>query len=249
MSEEYQTEPVSIGGALSNLDLTTTVAGTCSQCGEPIGDVLKSFSGGIACDPCVAKWEEKRRIDLCREFWKSFCPKLYANTDTQHPDFLRVWPLVKAHDDLKKNLIFCGESGACKTRAMMHRLKLCLLQGRSVGVMWADDLDDAIESRKVSKFREAMLQPSVLGIDDFLTSGSAFESTTKFLKGLIDLRLRDGKTTILTTNLKARDVESDSNKFNNATKADQQRVHAIIRRLRGEFTTVDFTAGIGDGKF
>ena len=99
----------------------------------------------------------------------------------------------------------------------MHRLKLCLLKDKTVGVLWADALDDAMESRKVAAFRDKMLQPSVLGIDDFLTSGSAFESVTKFLKGLIDVRLRDGKTTIITTNLKARDIEGDSSKFGNRT--------------------------------
>jgi hypothetical protein len=249
MSHEYQTEPQHVGSAFSSLDLETMVEGKCNRCQEPLGLVLKAFEGGTACDPCVEKWEQSRRIEACRGFWKDFCPKLYANTDTNHADFQRIWPLVAAYQDPKQNLILCGASGSCKTRAMMHRLKICLLKGRSVGVLWADALDDAIESRKMAKFREAMLEPSVLGIDDFLTSGSAFENVTKFLKGLLDVRLRDGKTTIITTNLNARDIESDSGKFNNRTKADQQRVSAIIRRLRGQFKTIDFDAGVGDAKW
>jgi hypothetical protein len=249
MSEEYQTDPQHVGAAFATLDVDTMVEGHCNRCNAPIGQVVASMKDGICCDPCVEKWEHNRKIEACREFWKTFCPKLYADTDTQHPDFLRIWPLVASHDDPRQNLILCGSTGACKTRAMMHRLKLCLLKGNSVGVLWADALDDAIESRKMSKLREACLEPAVLGIDDFLTSGSAFENVTKFLKGLIDIRLRDGKTTIITTQLKARDVEGDSDKFGNRTKADQERVNAIIRRLRGEFKTVDFDAGLGCGRF
>lgn len=252
MTELPHTAPKSISEALGGLKLdleTTTDNATCRKCGQPVGTVLKVFSESIHCDPCVEAYQKDRDIESIKGFWEKFCPRLYAETDTKHEDFVQVWPMVSRYSDPKQNLIFCGASGKCKTRAMMHRLKLCLLKGHSIDVLWADELDEAIESRKLSNLRKRLSEPSVLGIDDFLTSGSAFEKTTSFLKGLIDTRLREGKGTILTTNLSARDIESDSDKFGNSTKADQQRVQAIIRRLRGEFQTIDFDAGVGSARF
>lgn len=249
--ETETTTPPSFNSALqiAGLDLESVVDANCNQCQTPIGKVLKTFASAVCCKSCVEQYEHDRRISEIKEWWKNFCPKLYAETDVKHEDFARIWPIVKAHTNYKQNLILCGASGKCKSRAMMHRLKLALIKGHSIDVLWADKLDEAIESRKMSKLRDRLVEPSILGIDDFLTSGSALETVTKFLKGIIDIRLRDGKTTILTTNLGARDIETDSQKFNNATKADRERVQALIRRLRGEFKTVDVDAGIGDGRF
>lgn len=241
------TEPTQIGEWIDPALLVETT-NKCSKCGEPVSGIAL-FKDGSGCDKCVEEWETNRRLEVIKPFWEEFCPKAYRETDMKHEDFVPVWSLVKAYGDPKQNLILCGESGTCKTRSMMMRLKQCLFKGHSVGVLWADVLDEAIESRRQSKLREEVTKPSVLGIDDFLTSGSSLESVTKFLKGVIDIRLRNGKTTIITTNLKARDIEQDAGKFANMTKAEHQRVLAIIRRLRGEFVTIDTDAGIGDGRF
>ena len=241
------TTPNRFGEAL-DIDLETTADCNCVKCGEPVGEVLAVFKDAIHCDKCIEEYEEKRRLEEIAPFWKKFCPALYQETDVEHKEFVKVWPLLQQHG-AKQNLILCGESGTCKSRAMMQRLKLCLYKGMSVGVLWPDVLDEAIETRKTSKLREELVAPTVLGIDDFLTSGSSLENVTKFLKGIIDIRLRDGKTTIITTNLKARDIEQDAAKFDNMTKAEHQRVLAIIRRLRGEYKTIDTDAGLGDGRF
>jgi len=247
--------PVSIGVAIGNhgLDLDTEVESNCRICETPIGSVVKAYAHSLCCDKCVEKAEYDRKIESMKKFWNKFCPKLYRDTDLKHEDFSRIWTVVAGYKEYTQNLVFCGASGSCKTRAMMHRLKLAFLNGKSIDVLWADHLDKALDrdyrELNVSKLRDRFETPDIVGIDDFLTSGSSLEGCTKFLKGLIDARLREGKTTILTTNLLARDIEADSEKFGNATKADQQRVQAIIRRIRGEYKTVDFDAGNFDGKF
>lgn len=185
-----------------------------------------------------------------KSYWESFCPKQFLNTDPNHPDFARVWQLVKRYTDPNENLILCGASGLCKTRSALYRMKLLLAKhGTLPAVLWADDLDERLEEKFKNGWKAQYKEAQLLLVDDLFTAGASLERYTKYIKGLLDFRLREGRPTIFTTNLQARDIESDSEKFGNATKADQQRVQAIIRRLRGEFRTIDFDAGIGDGRF
>ena len=252
MSHVCSTEPASIADSmgLSNIDTVTKVPeSNCRLCGKPTGEIFKSFENSICCDDCCEKYDREKRMEHLREYWEGFCPTLYRSTEPDHPDFARVWPLVKNYKDLKQNLILCGSTGLCKTRAAMHRLKFCVLAGHSVQVLWADELGIAVEERKTAKFFREFKSARVLLIDDFLTSGSAYENVTASLKGLLDVRIREGRTTIITTQLHARDISGDSNKFGNETKADKERINAIIRRLRGEFSMIDFDAGLGDGRF
>ena len=249
--------PINTDVLIEQIEAGTTVSCKCSveNCNNQVDGIYPAFKDVVACDECGDKWEYDRKLVALRDFWeggngkKAFCPKLYRETDINHEDFIKVWPAVRQYADPRENLIFCGQSGTCKTRAMMQRLKLCWWKGLTVDVLWAHELDKAIEDRKTSQLRDMLMVPKVLGIDDFLTSGSSLERVTNFLKGIIDARLIDRKTTLITTNLTARDITSDAEKFGNATKADQQRVSAIIRRLRGEFKMVDFDAGRGDGRF
>jgi len=113
------------------IDIDKQIEVDCVKCGEPAGSVAQGFQHSIHCQKCVDKYEHDRRIEDTKAWWTKFCPALYRETDLNHPDFKRIYPMVKRYDDYRQNLIFCGSSGTCKTRAMMHRMKLALIAGRS----------------------------------------------------------------------------------------------------------------------
>lgn len=222
----------------------------CEGCETIVKGVLPSFDGLVACDPCVEKFKIDTRMKEAEKYWSQWCPKQFKGTQLDHADFARVWPIVKQVKEPRQNLIFCGESGTCKTRAALHRMKMLLAYNYlEPHALWADVLDEHLETKGFnSNWKDQYKQAPVLLIDDLFTAGASLERYSKYIKGLLDYRLRENKITIITTNLKARDIATDSEKFNNATKADQQRTQAIIRRLRGEFRMLDFDS-VGDGRF
>lgn len=240
-----------IGGSTLTDALTTTTSAPCISCGKNIDGVINFAVSSIHCDPCYKKACRELELKECERLWKQICPAQYLKTDLKHEEFNRVaWKQIAAID-LEESLVLVGASGKCKTRCMMERLKRCLIAGKGIDILWADKLDEIIESRKTSKALQQYSEVPVLGIDDFGTSGSAYESVSKFLKGLIDRRMREGRTTILTTNLRGRDVQQDADKFGNSTKADKERTLAIVRRLRdsSSYRTIDFDSQAGGGQF
>lgn len=252
METEYidQKPPQSFAAAIGGIDLEETIETACSKCQTPLGQVIKVFAGACLCDDCMEKYETKSRLEQVKKFWNRWCPSQFKETDMKHDDFARIWPMVRAVKESKENLIFCGQSGTCKTRAALCRMKLLLAYDYlEPHALWADALDEHLETKGYNaNWKEQYKNAPVLLIDDLFTAGASLERYTKYIKGLLDYRLRENKVTIITTNLQARDISSDSGKFGNETKADQQRISAIIRRLRGDFKTLDFDA-IGDGKF
>jgi hypothetical protein len=251
-----QDEPTSIADAIGGSTYTaalfeTNISAPCVKCGTVVEGISKFASGAIHCDECYPVACRKLVMEEYRKRWLRFCPPMYQSTDLESDEFNKAaWAHVKAVP-LDKSLVFVGASGQCKTRIMMERLKRCLIAGKPVDVLWADKLDEIIESRKTAKAMQQYADVPVLGIDDFGTSGSAYESVSKFLKGLIDRRMREGRTTIITTNLRGRDVTQDADKFGNSTKADKERTLAIVRRLRDSsaYRTIDFDQQAGGGRF
>lgn len=230
--------------------LTTSATAPCVVCSEPV-ETTEAFAGSIHCDPCFKKVCEERRLDEIKEWWYRWCPKQYLKTDVQHETFARAWKILKGVKNHRQNIILCGASGQCKTRVALQRMKVLLARhGLEPHALWADTLDEKLEGSKYrNDWKKAYQEAPVLLIDDLFTAGASLERYTKYIKGLLDFRLREEKITIITTNLKARDLQQESAKFQNETKADQQRIEAIIRRIDGEFQCVDVDAGVGDGRF
>lgn len=243
-------EPKKLSDALDSvIQQMNAVEATCTKCGKPVGEVCRFAASAIQCDECYAESAKKLNLKSMKDWWRHFCPEQFRATDLKHEDFNKsAWGRV-VEVELDRNLILVGASGTCKTRIMMERLKRCFLHGRKPSVLWADVLDEAIQSRQTGKALESHSEAPVLGIDDLFTAGSAFEAYTKLVKSLIDRRLRQNRVTIITTNLKARDIRSDSEKFANATRGDRERIEAIIRRLREEFVMVDCDRVDGKGEF
>lgn len=248
MSEQTASQAL----ALSGIDIASMqkpVDAPCIKCGTIVPDCREFFAGATHCDKCYAEVVKERRFKEIGEWWTRWCPKQYQSTELDHPQFKRVWPLIKKIDGYRENVVLVGASGLCKTRAAVMRLKLALAyEGLMPQALWADTLDEKLETgRFKGDWKKVYMDAPILLIDDLFTAGASLERYTKFIKGLLDYRLREEKPTIITTNLKARDIQQESNKFDNETKADQQRINAIIRRLR-EFRCVDFDS-LGDGRF
>jgi len=233
------------GGLSEILCDDTLVELPCDQCGA-LGEVargaVKAFGVNGLCPDCDAKDLEERRIKSLREWWRLHCPYEYHDTSTEHKEWnAEAWQALKQRaPDLSENVMLVGSTGSCKSRAMVLRMKLALNKGKSIGWIWSDELDAAIDTRKTSALLDSVAEISVLGVDNIFSASGSYENYQKFLTNLVDRRLRRKQTTIITTRLKGRDVTEVSQSWNNTTRADNERIQSLLRRFRGSFVTVDF---------
>lgn len=242
-------EPVKLGataGPLSSATDSPATKAPCPKCGAMVDTtegLLKLFGSPGLCEACAAERDRKEMVDDLADRWRDICPRDYRDTDRKHDQWnAPAWDRLKTKG-WQKNVVLLGKSGICKTRAAIELLKIYFFKGYQVGILFADEVDEMLSRTKGARRPEEVRNIRVLLLDDLFTAGAAYERYTAFVKGLIDYRLREGLRTIVTTNLTATEFEDDAGKFRNMSAADSARIHAIVRRMRGEFVSIDFNSG------
>jgi hypothetical protein len=185
------------------------------------------------CQSCIDKREEEERINAIKGYWQKICPPAYQETTPKHEDWNTIaWKHLKKWD-AGNSLFFHGETRTGKTRTMVYLLKLQLLHGRSGLFVWPDELKEA--ARNV-RGRLAMIErwtsQDILCLDDPLFAGASDERVVDFLKDLIDRSIRMGTKLIITSQVGGKDYLEDSAKWGDMTKAQKNRVEALLARIQ-----------------
>lgn len=236
---------ISISGLASLRDdrhpANELVEADCAQgCGTKL-TVRRFWATITSCDACIAKAQKTDALERAKSYWESICPVAFRDTDRTHRD----WPHAQyaATKDFvgKESLLFYGPSRSGKTRLGMWILRRCLVRhGMHVAVLWPERLKSVKGLRDTLEFIEKWGKPQLLLMDDALLSGAHDERVTDALKDLIDYRMRHNRHHIITSQIGSEDYKQQADKFDNMTKADEQRVDALLKRVKETSRVIPF---------
>lgn len=206
---------------------------TCRVCEREKFRAVRFLAGKMACHSCCDAHELEDLKNQCRVAWEKIAPSMFRETDVKHPDFPKgIWKELKASWDLNESLVLYGPTGAAKTRVGMLLLQLAMFKGKTVDVIWPEELVEFAKGRDRLKKIHSLGSNNVLLLDDALLTGAADERVASFCKDIIDFSQRHGNAIIITTQVGGEAYKQASDKWENATKADRERIEALLRRIR-----------------
>lgn len=213
----------------------------CSQgCGTMI-EGRQFWASMTACDQCREKAERKEKLDRAKTYWEAICPESFRETDKTHAGFPKAQYEATTAFCGEESLLLFGESRKGKTRLGMVLLKRCLVRfNKHVGVMWPEQLKAVKGQRDTMEMLNKWGRYDVLLMDDALLTGAQDERITDFLKDLLDYRMRYKRHQIITSQIGSAEYEEQGGKFGNETKADKQRIEALLRRIKEICRVVPF---------
>jgi DNA replication protein DnaC len=218
------------------------VDAVCSQgCGAKF-KCMKLFAGATCCDECRAKWEAAEFKEKMGKKWDLICPKRFRDTDKNHPGFARQQYAALTSPvrwSGQSSLFLYGPTGQCKTRVAMMMLKRALIAGYSVGVLWPEKMRGLI-SGYTSEVFDSYANVGVLVMDDLLLTACRESRLIEALKQLVDVRMREERATIFTSQIGAEKEITEAKEFGDAKEADVARIQALLRRLREAYKIVAF---------
>lgn len=224
----------------------------CRTCGKETITVSQgqydTFGPTAVCGTCSEAKDVEIRARDCRSFWIRHCPATYRETDTSREDFNKeAWRRMKTYR-LTDNMVLLGPSGVCKTRMACQWAKIALGRGMSVKLMFPEDLKDQPRFKTRKEHLDSLAYPDLAVLDDLFLVSASKDAVAEFIKDLIDRRLRDKKATVITSQVDADDFESDAAKFDNLSSTENQRIEAIVRRVKESYATIDCGALASGGE-
>lgn len=217
------------------------VDATCSQgCGAAF-QCERWVSQVTCCDECGNKSNEADALVRVKKHWEKICPKGFRDTDKSHAGFPKVQ--LEELRDWKgdKSLFFYGPTGQGKTRLALLMLRRAMMKNHWVGVLWPEKLRSLVQGYDSTTF-DHYAAFDVLLMDDPLISGAREGKLVDALKNLIDVRMREKKAMIITSQIGSEEEIAGAKEFGEAKAADLERIKAIVRRLREDCTVVSFAA-------
>lgn len=227
------------------------VDAVCSQgCGAQF-QCERWVSQITACDECCAKAREADAMARAKKHWEKICPKGFRDTDKQHAGFPKVQLAQLADWKADKSLFLYGPTGQGKTRLALLMLKRAMMQNHWVDVLWPDKLKSLTQGFDSATFDRYAAFDVLLIDDPFLTAGRE-SKLVDVLKNLFDVRMRESRTTIFTSQIGTEDEIASAKEFGDAKDADVERIKAIVRRLREDCQVISFATAVavqGEGEF
>lgn len=226
-------------------ELKEPVTVTCHKCGKATFTIPRFMVPFTACEACCAEWEKNERNELCRKHWERICPVDLRTTDTKHPDFpAAIYKENRSYTGTESLFLF-GPTRKGKTRVGMLLLKRALLAGKSVGIMWPEDLKSKAKSfNDRLRFLHEYAAYDVLLMDDCMLTGAQDEKIADFLKDLVDLMQRHGRHMIITSQIGGAEYMQQAEKWlrpgDKLSTADSDRIDALWSRIRERFRVVPF---------
>ncbi len=219
------------------------VESTCSQgCGTTF-QCERWVSQITACDACRSKSDEEDAMARAKKHWEKICPKGFRDTDKTHAGFPKA-QLAQLKDWTgTKSLFFYGPTGQGKTRLALLMLKRAMMKNHWVGVLWPDKLNSLTQGFDTSTF-DKYAAYDVLLMDDPLISAGRQSKLVDTLKNLIDVRMREQRATIITSQIGTEQEMADAKEFGEAKAADLERIKAIVRRLREDCLVISFATAV-----
>lgn len=165
----------------------------------------------------------RREVYLAR--WRAQVPPMYAQASLIDLDQSQQhnWPIESL------NLVLAGSVGTGKTHAAYARGNDLADQGLWVQAITVVDLLAALRPDGDPGLGRAVQECQVLILDD-LGAGKASEWAIEQMTALLDLRVREGRRTIVTTNVPEPDLEAAwGGRF-----MDRLRFRRMVHVFRGE---------------
>lgn len=227
------------------------VDSACSQgCGATF-QCERWVSQVTCCDECATKSKEADALARVKKHWEKICPKGFRDTDKTHAGFPKV-QLAELKDwNCDKSLLLYGPTGQGKTRLGLLMLKRSMMRNHWVGVLWPEKLRSLVQGYDSTVF-DHYAGFDVLLMDDPLITGCRESKLVDALKNLIDVRMREKKVTIITSQIGSEEELAGAKEFGEAKTADMERIKAIVRRLREDCKVVSFATAVavqGEGEF
>lgn len=231
-------------GGIANLpeELKQLVCIRCQHCGKWIHEAVPLYMAPhIACNDCADKWEKKNKWDRIAKYWERLVPPALRETDLEHADFPKAIYTAHQSESGNRSMFLYGPTGSCKTRMAVMFIRKALINGLHPGILWPADLKHHARSWQDRRQTiEALGKHDVLLMDDALLTGAQDERIADFLKDLIDHMQRHKRHMIITSQIGKTEYEEQADKFKNLTKADKERIEALLRRISDDFTVIPF---------
>lgn len=209
------------------------------------------FAEVTVCDGCHATYLEQERMGRMKKAWEHLCPAGFRDTDKTHAGFPKAQAAQLKEWDGGKSLFLFGPTGHGKTRLAMLMLKRVMLRGMIVGVLWPEKLRSLVQGYDNTTF-DHYTTHDVLLMDDVLLTACRESKLVDAVKMLLDVRMRNNKATIFTSQIGTEEEIAGGKEFGEAKSADLERIKAILRRLRETCTVVSFAEAVavqGEGEF
>ena len=213
----------------------------CNHCEAQV-ETRRMVAPFVACDACIERIITAEKMEANRAVWERICPATFRETDVKHADFPKVIyaDLVKSAGT-KQSLFLYGPTGSSKTRVGMLMLKRALLRDQRVGVLWPEKLHLLTKGYDNALF-DKYAEYDALLMDDTLLTACRESKLLDTVKLLIDVRMRNERVTIFTSQVGTEDEIAGGKEFGEAKPADLERIKAIIRRLNESCVVVNFAA-------
>ena len=233
---------------LSLPEANEIVTATCNHCPQEL-QCRRIVAPFVACDACIERKKIEDQTERQRDYWATVCPKGFQATDLEFvgndvtPAFPKaIYAELVAHQKANpnQNYFFYGPTGTAKTRVSMLLLKRALtLQNRRVGVLWPEKLSTLKPTFDTNAF-DHYANYDVLLMDDSLLSACREPRLLDTVKQLIDVRMREDRPFIVTSQIGQEEEIKEGKEFGDAKTADIERIKALMRRLRETCKVVSF---------
>ena len=211
----------------------------CSQgCGAKF-QAARWVASRTACDECIEKAADLAAKGRVKKHWEKICPKGFRDTDKKHAGFPKL-----QLDQLNgwtgtESLFLYGPTGMGKTRLAMLMIRRAMMKNHWVGVLWPEKLRSLTQGFDNSTF-DHFAAYDVLLMDDPLLTACRESKLVDAVKMLVDVRMREKRATIFTSQIGTEEEVTDGKEFGEAKGADKERIKAVLRRIKETCRVISF---------
>ncbi len=215
------------------------ITAKCNHC-ETRVQTRRMVAPFVACEECIERITSADKRDSNSGIWKKICPERFRQTDLTHVDFPKaIYADLKKNAGSKQSLFLYGPTRTGKTRVGMLMLERAMLRDQRVGVLWPEKLHLLTKGYDNALF-DKYAEYDALLMDDTLLTACRESKLLDAVKLLLDVRMREERVTIFTSQIGTEDEIAGGKEFGEAKPADLERIKAIIGRLRESCVVVNF---------
>ena len=135
-----------------------------------------------------------------------------------------------------------------KTRLALLMIRRAMMKNKWVGVLWPEKLRSLTQGFDNTTF-DHYAAYDVLLMDDPLLTACRESKLVDAVKMLVDVRMREKRPTIFTSQIGTEEELSDGKEFKEAKAADMERIKATLRRIKDSCKVITFAKAVpADGE-